>query len=207
MENFRQNIIDFQFKQREYRRYYNSTSGILEEIGFETQGNVNPEGCSVFYTSQVTSDVHMTKEEHLIAKYVLGCIKCRSGFISQIERNTRTRVDMQTCRPFQNVTAPSLASQDTECDNNSVWWPRKAELIDEDMSVDLVCTQCSQLIPNCLSCANSRTCQVCVPPMRLVTLVDSEGYSNTVCMDRCRFKGRGDECEQEPTLENCVQSE
>ena len=118
----------------------------------------------------------MTKEEHLIAKYVPGCLKCRSGFISQIERNERTRVDMQTCRSFQNVTAPSLATQDTECDNNSLWWPRKAETtIMEEEIADLVCTQCSKLIPNCLSCANSRTCQVCVPPMRLVTLVDSEG--------------------------------
>lgn len=46
-----------------------------------------------------------------------------------------------------------------------------------------------------------------MPPMRLVKIYDSEGLQNTVCMDRCRFRGKGGECEEEMTLKNCIRSE
>lgn len=71
----------------------------------------------------------------------------------------------------------------------------------------LECKSCSDLIPNCLACRNSATCDQCQSGYLLADIYDSDGEKNTICIpDFCGFYGKGDLCTGTVTLEGCAKS-
>lgn len=73
---------------------------------------------------------------------------------------------------------------------------------------ELVCTKCSALIPNCLSCSSSDKCDLCQRGFRNTKVFDDTGTLRTVCLkDFCGIDGVGLTCQpvtkKNSSLKNC----
>ena len=63
------------------------------------------------------------------------------------------------------------------------------------------------MIPNCLQCADSSTCNLCKAGYIRANITDAEGQVNAICVaGLCGFYGEGSGCKGEVGIEGCDKS-
>ena len=69
---------------------------------------------------------------------------------------------------------------------------------------ELVCRECSLLIPNCLMCSKSTDCDLCKLGYRRAEIQDAYNVTNVVCVTNfCGFYGEGSGCGGTVNIEGC----
>ena len=70
---------------------------------------------------------------------------------------------------------------------------------------ELVCEDCSTIIPNCLSCSNTTYCDLCQPGYQNAALIDAFNNTNNLCLSSfCGLTGDGAGCSDGIEILNCI---
>lgn len=171
------------------------------------------EGCLVtdsfetteFATSYRTSawfDALPTLEEQDLTKSTGGCFQCdtANNYQSAVTYNSNQGLYELTCFLIDNTVE---AVENQACGSGQIYqWVGVIESVQE-----LVCSSCSELIPNCIMCDSGTNCNLCKGGYLRATIKDSSGVDNIVCLpDFCGFYGQGDGCQDSVALEGCDKS-
>lgn len=123
------------------------------------------------------------------AQITIGCHKCSDDKLAKPVFNYYSGIIVMVCSQAEKKEG---IEENDSCGLGQIYqWQG---LIESQMQ--LVCTSCGELIPNCLACDSSISCLMCKRGYLASAIIDSFGEARVICIkDFCGFYGEGTGCQ------------
>ena len=122
----------------------------------------------------------------------IGCNVCRGNSYPEINKDDTLGFYVQSCAS-KAQSKLDLEALNAPCDEAGYILRMDGYFIEEEQQ--LVCTACSEIIPNCQVCTSDQVCVVCESGYTPTDIYGSDGVNRPVCLlDFCGIKGYGDLC-------------
>ena len=130
--------------------------------------------------------------EALTTDIYIGCNFCRGNSYPQVNIDDTLGFYYRSCisKAKSNIDFQAL---NAPCDEAGYLLRLDGFFIEEEQQ--LVCTACSEIIPNCKLCTPDLKCEVCETGYIQTDIYGNDGVSRPVCLlDFCGIRGYGDIC-------------
>ena len=122
----------------------------------------------------------------------IGCNVCRGNSYPKINKDDILGFYYSSCESKAQSTL-DLQALNAPCDEVGYILRPDGFFIEEEQQ--LVCTACSEIIPNCKICTSDQECVVCESGYTQTDIYGNDGVNRPVCLlDFCGIRGYGDLC-------------
>ena len=127
----------------------------MEQICADQIGMVNDTTCDNDRGTMDLDDFEdLTNKEKEIYYSTVGCRKCVDGAKPYVEYNTETGIHVNRCKAESEI---NVNIEDEPCGPGEI---TQLEGVLEEIET-IACRNCSEIIPNCISCNNDNECTLC----------------------------------------------